>query len=299
MWRGLPASVMLHSAVVFGGAIAWPYLSPPPGEEAVIVPIELVDLAPVTNVAPSIRREVEPEPEEPEETPPPVEEFLEDVDALPDEEVVEEDTAPPPPPPPEEDEPEPEPEPVPDLDQEEEAEPEPEPEPEEEEPEPIRAEPEQDDPLDDILGEASNLFDRARTEQRRAPPPTERKIEPLKNETTERRRGVGDRSGMTARVEAILLSQLKTCWVDVQDLPNPERLIVTVKMQLNVDGTINGDARLVEPSRPPIGDNAMQQAITRALRAARKCSPYRLPEGADAYYEEWKDITLVVGPDGR
>lgn len=295
MWRGLPASVMLHSAVVFGGAIAWPYLSPPPGEEAVIVPIELVDLAPVTNVAPSIRREVEPEPEEPEETPPPVEEFLEDVDALPDEEVVEEDTAPPPPPPPEEDEPEPEPEPVPDLDQEEEAEP----EPEEEEPEPIRAEPEQDDPLDDILGEASNLFDRARTEQRRSPPPTERKIEPLKNETTERRRGVGDRSGMTARVEAILLSQLKTCWVDVQDLPNPERLIVTVKMQLNVDGTINGDARLVEPSRPPIGDNAMQQAITRALRAARKCSPYRLPEGADAYYEEWKDITLVVGPDGR
>jgi len=286
---------MLHSAVVFGGAIAWPYLSPPPGEEAVIVPIELVDLAPVTNVAPSIRREVEPEPEEPEETPPPVEEFLEDVDALPDEEVVEEDTAPPPPPPPEEDEPEPEPEPVPDLDQEEEAEP----EPEEEEPEPIRAEPEQDDPLDDILGEASNLFDRARTEQRRVPPPTERKIEPLKNETTERRRGVGDRSGMTARVEAILLSQLKTCWVDVQDLPNPERLIVTVKMQLNVDGTINGDARLVEPSRPPIGDNAMQQAITRALRAARKCSPYRLPEGADAYYEEWKDITLVVGPDGR
>jgi len=286
---------MLHSAVVFGGAIAWPYLSPPPGEEAVIVPIELVDLAPVTNVAPSIRREVEPEPEEPEETPPPVEEFLEDVDALPDEEVVEEDTAPPPPPPPEEDEPEPEPEPVPDLDQEEEAEP----EPEEVEPEPIRAEPEQDDPLDDILGEASNLFDRARTEQRRAPPPTERKIEPLKNETTERRRGVGDRSGMTARVEAILLSQLKTCWVDVQDLPNPERLIVTVKMQLNVDGTINGDARLVEPSRPPIGDNAMQQAITRALRAARKCSPYRLPEGADAYYEEWKDITLVVGPDGR
>ncbi|MEL6475517.1 MAG: cell envelope integrity protein TolA, partial [Pseudomonadota bacterium] len=191
--------------------------------------------------------------------------------------------------------PEPEPEPVPDLDQEEEAEP----EPEEEEPEPIRAEPEQDDPLDDILGEASNLFDRARTEQRRSPPPTERKIEPLKNETTERRRGVGDRSGMTARVEAILLSQLKTCWVDVQDLPNPERLIVTVKMQLNVDGTINGDARLVEPSRPPIGDNAMQQAITRALRAARKCSPYRLPEGADAYYEEWKDITLVVGPDGR
>lgn len=290
MWRGLPASVILHAGVIFGGMVVWPFVSPPRSTEFVVVPIELVAIAPTTNIAPSVQREPEEEPE-PEEAPPPQEEdVIEDPEAIPDEDVVEEDAAPPPPPPPEE-EPEPEPEPLPSEEVEPEPEEEPEPEPE---PEPVRAEPEQDDPLDDILGEASNLFDRARNEPRRAPTPTPRTT-PAVETPAERRQGAGDRSGMTARVEAILISQLKLCWDDVVDLPNPERLQVTLRMQLQIDGSLKSDVEVIRPRRT-IGDRPMQVAVERALRATRKCAPYQLPEGSETFYEEWKDVTVNVGP---
>lgn len=297
MWRGIPASVVLHAGVIFGGMVVWPFVSPPRSTDFVIVPIELVAIAPTTNIAPSVRREPEEEPEpEEEEAPPPTEDVIEDPDAIPDEELVEEDNTPPPPPP--EEEPEPEPDVIPEEaePEEEEPEPEPEPEPEEEEPEPVRAEPEQNDPLDDILGEASNLFDRARNEPKRAPV-VSRAPEPVVETPTEVRRGAGDRSGMTARVETILISQLKLCWDDVVDLPNPQRLQVTVRMQLNIDGTLRSGVEVVSPRRT-IGDRPMQVAVERALRAVRKCAPYRLPEGSETYYDEWNDVTVNIGPAG-
>lgn len=104
---------------------------------------------------------------------------------------------------------------------------------------------------------------------------------------------------LTSQVRMTFLAKLKGCWPDVQDLPNPERLVVTVKMQLNQDGTIRGDARLVRPKRVAIGDRPMKQAVERALRAARRCAPYEVPEGAKDIYEEWKNVTLVVGPAKR
>jgi hypothetical protein len=65
-------------------------------------------------------------------------------------------------------------------------------------------------------------------------------------------------------------------------------------VNLNRDGTLDGDAELISPRRARIGDRFMQQAIDRALRAARTCAPYQLPEDD---YDVWNEITLNFRTD--
>lgn len=298
MLRGLPASIVLHTAVLGAGYIVLPGLSAPTQSSVEIVPIELVEISEVTSVAPRVERE---EPEEVEE-PPRLEDYLEDVDSVPDDALVEEEFFAP-----EETQPETEiSETVIIPEEPEEQEPEPEPEPEAPEPEPepdrplLEQEPEED-PLASILAESSNLFDRTPREQSKSPP------RPAENESLEDeqpsadapRPGAGARTGNTAAVEAMIQAQMFVCWDDVDDLPNPERLNVTVEIVLNRDGTLKRDARLVDPPRAPIGDRAMGVAIERALRAARRCAPYRLPAEAQENYEDWAEVTLNLGPAYR
>lgn len=295
MLRGLPASIILHAAVIGSGMIVLPnYRTATFQDEVAIIPIDLVEIGAVTNVAPRIEREPE-EAEPEEEAPPPLEEFLEDVDTLPELSEAPPEELPPPPPPPEEETPEPEPEPALEAEPEEEA-PEPEPEPEAEpEPEPVLREPERD-PLDDILGDAANLFDRAPREPRAAPPRPAETPELRDEAPSERRRGAGERTGNIANVQALIQAQMYVCWQTVDDLPNPERLNVTLRVFLNRDGTLARNIELVDPRRAPIGDRPMTQAIERAMRAARKCAPYRLPAED---YEIWQEITMNVGPGFR
>ena len=111
----------------------------------------------------------------------------------------------------------------------------------------------------------------------------------------EPRRGVGDRSRETARIEALIYSQMVECWETVLDQPNYERLQVTVRFRLKEDGSLDGDVELVNPRRVPIGDRPMRVATERALRAARKCAPYRIPKDALISYDEWKNVVLDIG----
>ena len=302
MLRGLPASIVFHVGVVFAGSIAWPYMASKE-VEFIVVPIEIVDYAPDTNITAQVRRDDPVEEETPEE-PPELEDYLENLDALPDEEellpdeeqLAAEDIAPPPPE-------TKEPDPLPDLDKpveedERVEEPEPEPEPKEPEPEPEIVREEQTDDFDEFLMAATNVLDKAEPRQRQAPPPAP-EPEVLRNEqpaVTAPRKAAGDRTSNTTRIEGLIAQQMELCWDGVDDLPNPERLNVTIRMTLNRDGSRDGDVQLVNPTRPPIGDRAMGQAIQRAMRAARKCSPYRIPEGAQDNYDEWKDVTLRIGP---
>ena len=294
MIRGLPASLLLHAGVIGFGYIAFPYATPP-YEEQIVVPVDLVDIGETTNLRQIVEREeAEPEPEDPVSTP---EELQELVDALPDEIAPEEEDTPPPPeetpPPPVEDDPLP-------------PDPEDEPEPEEEEPEPEEEEPEPEpeeqkivppepetDALDDLLSE-SNLFSVEEKEPVRAPAPN---TPVLRDEdlSTDARRGAGDRTGNTARIEAIILAQMKVCWQDIDDLPNPERLTVTVRVELSPDGRLKSDVELVAPRRARIGDRFQQVAIDRAITAARKCQPYRLPVED---YEQWDEVTINFKTDG-
>ncbi len=301
MIRGLPASLLIHAAVIASGYIVLPGLQRDLETSFTVVPIDIVNVSEIPDVAPRVEREPEEPPEE-EDNPPPLEEFLEDLDTLPeemspeDEVLAPEEMAPPPPeeaevpaPPPPDAEPEADEAPA---DEVEPVEPQ---APEEE----LLQRPSEEDELADLLGEASNLFDKTPKDPTPPPPKAPEPEETLEDETpaaSTARKGAGERRRDTTSVVAMIQSQLNICWDDVDDLPNPERLNVTIRMTLNRDGTLKRDAKLIDPSRPPIGDRPMQVAIERALRAARKCAPYRLPEEAMDYYEDWDEVTLNIGP---
>ena len=64
-----------------------------------------------------------------------------------------------------------------------------------------------------------------------------------------------------------------------------------IRVQLNLDGSLDGNARLVSPRSMPIGRRGV--VVQRALTAVRQCANYQLP--ADDY-DEWKDIEVTIGP---
>lgn len=303
MIRGLPASLLLHAAVIGAGYLAWPYVGTTATEdEFVIVPVDLVDVGEMTNVAPVLEEpeeEVEPEeetepvlPEEEPEEDVPVEEEPDPRD-LPEDDVS---TAAPAP------EPEPQEEDVmPDLDEAPEEEEQPEPEPEKEPkpekpdlPEPPNPTPEpKSSALDSFLSDAESTFESERqTKKATQPPPRQERLLDETPPARETRKGAGDRSSNTVRIEQLLYNQVYPCWDGVDDQPKPDRLNVSLRVKFDAEGNVS-DVELVQPKRAPIGDRSMGLAIERALRAVRKCGPYRLPRDD---YELWKSATINLGP---
>jgi len=294
MIRGLPASILLHAAVIGAGYIVWPYVGTTATEEEfVLVPVELVEVGEMTNVAPvvepeepkPVEEEPEPEPEpEPEEEDVPVEEVPDERD-IPVDDVETSQEAP---------APEAEDDILPNFeaepDEEEEAPPE---EPEEERPatpNPQR----KSSALDDLLNSAESTFQSERETRRETRPPP-REPEPKREEAPapqERRSGAGERTANTVRIEQLLYNQIYPCWDGVSDQPEPERLNVSMRARLDAEGNVI-DLDLVRPSRAPIGDRSMQLAIERAQRAVQKCQPYRLPRDD---YDLWKEATINLGP---
>ena len=300
MLRGLPASIAFHAAVLGAGYVAWPYVSNTEGRESelVIVPIELIELGEINNIVPVIEPEPEtpPEDEEPaaeeEEAPAP-----EDEEPLPEEEVDEtlpedeieqtQESAPP-----EETEPE---DVVPDLT------PDPVTEPEDEEPEP---EPEpkapvqrQNSDFDDFLNQADSTFQSERETRRKRPEPKPQP-KPLLEDTPPQpqtpRRGAGERTANTARLESLFYNQVEPCTVSLRDQPNWQTLNVRLKVTLKPNGQVD-DIELIEPTRRPLGVTPMGFAVDNALRAVRKCGAvgYRMPNDD---YDEWREINLNIGP---
>ncbi|WP_084420632.1 hypothetical protein [Henriciella litoralis] len=293
MIRGAPASILLHAAVIGAGYIVWPYVGTTVVDsEFVVVPVELVDVGEMTNVAPIVtpqaveEPEEEPVPEEPEE---PEEELP--VEDEPDERDIPEDdieTATEAPPPEQEDDV------IPELDKEapkEEEKPKPE-DPKPEQPKTPNPKP-KSNPLDDFLKSNESTFDSEReTKKRTQQARSDRKKPDEASDAQETRKGAGERTANTVRIEQLLFNQIVPCWGNVLDLPEPERLNVSLKAKLDAEGNLI-TVQLVQPSRRPIGDRAMGVAIDRALLAVRKCEPFRLPRDD---YDLWKETNINLGP---
>ncbi|MBN9020665.1 MAG: hypothetical protein J0H08_00880, partial [Rhizobiales bacterium] len=88
-----------------------------------------------------------------------------------------------------------------------------------------------------------------------------------------------------------LRSQITRCWVIPQGWTSPREVTVSVRFQLNLDGTVAGMPEVVEyPASqygPVAGDNA--------VRAVMQCGPYALPAEK---YDQWKDVQLRFTPQG-
>jgi len=107
---------------------------------------------------------------------------------------------------------------------------------------------------------------------------------------------IGD-DALDAHFATLLSQHLRHCWRMPSDLPNPQRLRVTVTFELNEDGALRGEPRVVSPTRYR-SDTPMRTAVERALDAVRTCSPY--PFAADPiasqHYERWREVQVAFHP---
>lgn len=265
---GVAASAALHVAIIAAAAVAWTHArdidDTPPTE----IPVEMVDIADITNIRAESREpppkpveeppaEVTPmpapavEPPKPEPTPPPqAEEQQQDEEPPPPDEVAADEPPPP----------APKPRPTP--------------------PKPAPPKPQQWDP-----SRIEALLDK--TAPRAAPPPAAPR-------GTHNQRGIGQMNAATMDIQAAFLQQMRECWNFPAGAPHPEELVVEMNIRLSRDGHIVGSPELSAFTRAAMAHNTyMQAAGDAALRAIHICEPYQLP--ADRY-AQWQELTLIFDP---
>jgi len=260
MKRSMIASGVLHVVVIVAATVAWPHAIEQSEEVPSVVPVDLVTIADVTNIAPSVQET--PKPETPPEPTPPQPQAA----------------APPPPQaevaPPEPDKPSP---------------------PKEEQknasapPNPVRPrrKPAPDQPkfdVDTVLA----LLDKRTPKPVAPPPPTAKPAE-----TTVK--GLGAQDAFTMDLKDALLAQMRECWNVPVGAPNPEQLIVQVRVFLAQDGSLAQPPLLEPASRAAASANPyMRTAAEAALRAVSVCEPYkRLPPNK---YDDWREIVMTFDP---
>jgi hypothetical protein len=259
MKRSMIASGVLHAAVIVAATVAWPHAIEQSEDTPSVVPVELVTIADMTNIAPSAPET--PKPETPPEPAPPQPQAA----------------APPPQQaevaPPEPDKPTP---------------------PKEEQknasapPNPVRprrkpAPDQQKFDVDTVLA----LLDK-RAPKPVAPPPNAKPAE-----TTVK--GLGAQDAFTMDLNDALLAQMRECWNVPVGAPNPEQLIVQVRVFLAQDGSLAQPPLLESASRAAAAGNPyMRTAAEAALRAVNICAPYkRLPPNK---YDAWREIVMTFDP---
>lgn len=109
--------------------------------------------------------------------------------------------------------------------------------------------------------------------------------------------GTAEVAALTDRIRAVGRAHLRRCWRMPADLPDPDRLVVTVEFELNRNDTLNGQPRVTSP-RNYTFDPHMRTAAEYALRAVRQCDPYPYPDDPvlAEHYQLWRETTVVFDP---
>ncbi len=259
--RSVVGSGFLHVAIITATSIAWPMSYNPPDETPPAVPVDLVTVADVTNIAPAMPDPPKPQPE-PEQPPPP-----QPVAAPPPEAEVA---------------PEPDKPPVPKKAPEREQTVEAPANPARPRLKPSRERPQKFD-VDSVLA-----FLDKNAPQRPVPAPVAKQAEvPV--------RGLGAQDSFTVDLKDALLSQMRQCWNVPVGAPDPERLIVQVRVFLTPDGSLAQAPQLEPGTRAAAAASPyMRSAAEAALRAVSVCEPYKhLPPER---YEVWHEIVMTFDP---
>lgn len=142
--------------------------------------------------------------------------------------------------------------------------------------------------LDDFEDQLKSVKNERRAAPEEAPPPIDR---PVLKDVQQPRKGAGERRGNTASLQAAIRRQIGYCWNGVADLPKEDQIDVLIRIELDRDGKLSKAPKLMNPSSRPIGRSGIP--VDLALRAVLKCQPYKLPEDS---YEQWKQIDVTIGP---
>lgn len=159
-------------------------------------------------------------------------------------------------------------------------------------PQPQQRRPQQRDEFD--LSAIAGLIDKQRE-------PGRRRQEGERADRTQQGAGLGtaEVAAMEDRLRALARAHItrNNCWRMPIDLPDPDRLVVTIQFDLNRNGTLNGQPRVLSP-RNYTFDPHMRRAVDEALRAIRLCDPY--PFGDDPvvgeHYELWREMEYTFRP---
>jgi len=87
--------------------------------------------------------------------------------------------------------------------------------------------------------------------------------------------------------------QMRRCWSVPAGAANAQSLAVRIKVFLRPDGSLLQPPQLIDTSRLQSGDNYYRAAAESAMRAIRRCAPFRMP--ADKY-QSWREIDLNFDP---
>lgn len=142
------------------------------------------------------------------------------------------------------------------------------------------------------LSDISGLLDKQRE-------PGRRQQEGERADRTQRGAGLGtaEVASIEARVAALVRRHMLRCWRAPLDQPEPERLRVTVEFELNRNGTLNGQPRVVRPTNYAF-DAPMGVAVASAVRAVRECEPFPFPDDpvVGEHYEIWRSQSYNFNP---
>lgn len=86
-----------------------------------------------------------------------------------------------------------------------------------------------------------------------------------------------------------LRAQIQACWNPPAGAVEAKELIVKVRLMLNQDGSLSADPILLNRGGHPF----FQVAAESAMRAIRRCQPYKLPI---VKYDIWKDVEVTFDP---
>jgi hypothetical protein len=171
----------------------------------------------------------------------------------------------------------------------EEAEPEPAPAPE---PEPRRPRQPQNDRFN--LDQVAGLLNKERE-------PGRPRNEGERADRNQRGAGLGtaEVAALEDRLRALARAHISrnNCWRMPIDQAEPERLVVTIRFEINRNGTLNGQPVVVSPRNYSF-DPPMRVAVDSALRAIRTCEPYPFADDpiAGEHYELWREMEYEFRP---
>jgi outer membrane biosynthesis protein TonB len=247
---GIFVAVVLHVAVIAATLFSLQQHTLDITDEAPLVPVDLVTIAPKTNVMASVKRVVvAPPKEEPIQAPTP-------EPAPPTPSAPQEESAPPP-----------------DANA----------EPAPKKPVP-KVEP-KTKPVQDQKKDKFDINNIAALLDKRAPAPSSAPNARVAARTV---KGIGDQTAMTADLSSSLSSQVQQCWSPPVGAPDPRKLVVDFDLFLNQDGSIAQPPQLVGNSAAAAAsDPYVRAAAEAARRAIYTCAPYKLP--ADRY-SQWSEV---------
>jgi colicin import membrane protein len=86
-----------------------------------------------------------------------------------------------------------------------------------------------------------------------------------------------------------LRAQIQACWNPPAGVVDAKELIVRIRLQLHEDGSLSANPALLNHGGNPL----FQVAAESAMRAIKRCQPYKLPI---AKYAVWRDVEVTFDP---